>query len=324
MKKKVYIIVIVIILLLCGLLLMKENQASQAILPGETPPLQDSSVQRQPVLSSAESTVALVYYASADGKKIVPVSRRINATNEVAAEALALLLAGPPSEIFAASVPEGTKLLGLYSIYQTVYVDLSAEFLDISKEQMQMAVDAICATVLPLTDGYKLQILVEGKGYAMISGVHLEDPLSMPDLNAEELPAGYTKADCFAQRYYLPDTQGRYLIPYTMFLAAENAATELRILAVVERILPRGLELENIQTEDEVCTLNLGYEPNNNYVVSQSYEQAWLEAMCRSLCRIGGVSAIAINLNGALAQSLPQGTACVAPIVYDTPINLYE
>lgn len=320
MKKPIYIILIAIIMILALLLLVRGEKPAEE----PQPPLPPSSgeEQRHPLLAEAESTQAVVYYTTASGVELVPVTHTISATKEVAKEALIMLLAGAPAEPYADSVPAGTKLLSLYTIYQTVYVDLSKEFLSIPDEQMQLAVDAICATVLPLTDGFWLQILVEGQGYASINGVALDKPLSRPYLNADPLPEGLDLEDAFAQTYYQPDLQGRYFVPRTLFLAAEGIRAESRAEAIVEMLLPQGVARTDLRIEDKQLLLEL--EITGTYAVSPAYEAALLEALVRSLTGIGGIESVALLQNGQALTSLPQGTPCAAPLFYNTAVNVYD
>lgn len=318
MKKPIYIILIAVIIILSLLLLLRDTDTEEA-LPTAPP---TGEARREALLAQTESTMAVVYYASPDVTHLVPVTRNIKATVEVAQEALALLLSGAPATPYADSVPTGTKLLSLYTIYQTVYVDLSKEFLDIPEQQVQLAVDAICATILPLTDGFKLQILVEGEGVSSLGGVRLDEPLTEPLLNPQPMPEGLTAETAATQEYYLPAANGSYLVPHTMFLPVDSISPAARAEQVCTAILPQGMQMNGLSITDTHLTLDISL--TESYACTAEYEATLLEALVRSLTSLGGVNSVSLQSNGAALEALPQGTPSASRLVYTTPVNYYD
>ena len=276
-------------------------------------------------MAAAEKTTVTVYYLSLDGAYLVPLSLDIPATDLVARVALEQLLASPPTDLLQDSVPGDAKLIDLYTIYNTVYVDLTREFLDIPADQMQTAIDAICVTVLPLADGYKLQLLVEGAGYPELGPVATDEPLTMPLVNPDTrlLDEGSDLADLPWVRWYQAQEGSPLLIPRSLYYPQDTDP----LTALAQAGLPPGLTLNSISLSDGVqaaeglLTLDLSFDPNVAYRCGQAYEQSWLQALARSLCRTTGALSMAVTIDGQAATALPKGADITRPLAIDTPIN---
>lgn len=317
MKRSAYILALAVIIILALILLLRSPQPEG---PAAAPPEEE----RQPVLALAEKTAVTIYYLDPSGQLLAPISLSVRATTEAAQVALELLLAGPPDDRVSDSVPTDTKLLSLYSIYHTVYVDLSREFLDIPAAGMQLAVDAICATVLPLSSGDRLQILVEGQGCPEAAGVALDEPLGLPLINPEpgELTAEQ-QAQAEALYYLLPDYENGLLIPYNRLLAADaGRSDDQRAALIAELILPDGLRLNSAAIVDGTALLDLSLDPELAYSIGAAWEGLWLEGLTRSLCRLDSVAELELSLDGQPAAALPKGTELRQPLTPDQPVNL--
>lgn len=324
MKKAVYISGIVIIIILALTLYLWGGR--QQKIPG-------AKEQRQAVLAEAEKTVVTVYYATTDQQALLPLSLEINATTEAARVALEKLLAGPAAEGVVDSIPTDTKLLDIYSAYNTVYVDLSRQFLDIPPRQAQLAADALAATALPLTNCDRLQILVEGAGVAQFGPVDLSGPLSLPRINpfkeAETAAEEQEDAEEPAPQellFYVPDACGSgFIVPYTASFVPDPA-TEAP-LAMAQAVL--GLwdrqgflaasQVNSLTLNKSLLTLDL---PSSLFSAMDEAEQA---AFCRSLvytlCNIPGVDGLNLYLDGAAALQLPGGSALEQPLTITEPVN---
>ena len=305
MKRSIYILLLIIIAVLAALLVLRGPVEEEAQLPADP---------RQPALAPAERTLATVWYLTEEGGFLLPLQMRIHATDEVAQVALEQLLAGPATAGLQPSIPPGVRLNGIYKIYQTVYVDLTGEFLAVEPEHTQQALDAITATVLPLVSECRnLQLLIDGDGCDEINGVPTGEPLTMPLINLEQddLPQDITAADCRAVVYYLPDESLQYLVPHTMLCPPEDGtlpgdAAVLRQAA--GRILPECLSVAALSVEGGLAHLDLAYDQTVAYRSGAASEQAWLDALVATACQLEQIDALQITLDGAAAATLPKGT----------------
>ncbi len=212
-------------LIIGGVLLFSAcNEPEAPPVTPDLPPVAEED-ERLPILEETELTDAKVYYATVDGLNLLPLNININATKEVARLAMEKLLAGPPNSFAAAVLPSDTKLIDLYSSQTTVYVDLTAEILTIEAEKAQLAVDAIAHTVLPLAEGFNLQILVEGQEIASLNGVDISEPLHLSYVNLDSLSQAWREANSEQSpgavlTYYLPDPFAMYLVPQSRLFYA--------------------------------------------------------------------------------------------------------
>ncbi len=286
--------------------------------------------ERQSVLTAAKKSLVTVYYATADGQTLLPLSLEVNATTEAARVAVEKLLAGPMTEGATDSVPTDTKLLDLYSIYNTVYVDLSHEFLDIPSAKAQLAVDAVVATVLPLADCQKLQILVEGEGVRAFGPVDLSDPLTMPAINplTEETPAGAgeTPQEGLTRLlFYLPDSASGFIIPHSRDVLLDAAldpplaqATAILDLWVSQGFLDAASR-PVLDFSDNLLTLDF---PGALFLtMTQEEEQLFYQALIHSFCPIKGVYGLSLCLDGGAPEKLPQGQPLAQPLTITEPVN---
>ena len=340
MRRLLYVISIIIIIILSVILIVRKQPAN--VPTPEAPETVEQ--ERLPVLTDKEKTRATVYYATGDGGFLLPVNLEIKATTEVAQEALEKLLAGPPDENALDSVPVDAKLLEIYSIYNTVYVNFTKEFVEIPKEQAQLAIDAVIATVLPLVDGYRLQILIEGEGREFIGGVRAEEPFGMPLINPVYVTndGEYTKqqldADGDIVTYYLADPTMNYLVPQNLVMmlsggearplerarAALNAMVEQPDLGYgrLARIMPVGVELLDIRIENHVA-----YADFSSHILipmGAKREKAMLQALTHSVLGIDGIESLQISVDGIIFPSLPDGSDISQPLTVEKPINMKE
>lgn len=318
MKRSVYILVSLIILVLVALLLLREPGPEAADAP--------AAAARQPVLSQTEKTTVTVYYLTRDGACLLPLSIDVQATTEVARVALEQLLAGPPDDSALPSMPPNVRLNDIYSIYQTVYVDLTAEFLDVPPERTQLALDALAATVLPLVaDGYQMQLLIDGNGHAEINGVDTGTPCAEPLLNLDSdvaLPEGVRLEDCRMVVYYHPDADLRYLVPHTMPCWQEDGVSDAEALQLAcARILPACMSVQALIVEGGLAHLDLLYDATVAYRGGAAYEQAWLNALVATACGLPQIDALQLTLDNTEIETLPKGAAAAGQLKMTQPIN---
>ncbi|MDO4581535.1 MAG: GerMN domain-containing protein [Bacillota bacterium] len=325
MKRWVYVAIVVAVIALAYMLLAPKDAAE----PEDAP-----QPERQPLVSAQEKTVATVYYATLDGRYLVPLNININSTTEVAKVAVELLLAGAPNDFVADPITVETKLLDLYTIHDTVYANFTASFADIAPEQMPLAVDALLLTLLPLTDGYKLQILIDGQGLqlfdAAIDARDTTQPLSEPLLN----PVAEAEAaeDSRPLTYYLGDGQAMYLVPRTIAvpdtLSAEEQA-RLILSALLNQsgaeglagVLWPGTELLGLELQEGVAVCDFS-EQLTAYGGGTAFEFMLVNALVYSLCGVEGIDSVQILIEGEQREYLPEGSDISRPLTISAPLNM--
>lgn len=332
-KKTIYIVGLTVAIVLVALLLLLPEREEEA---------KGQPEQRQPVLTTEKSLVT-VYYACGDEGILLPVSMEISATSEAARVALEKLLAGPPLDRLSGPVPGDVKLLDIYAVYRTVYIDLSEEFLDIPAAQAQMAVDALLATVLPLTDCDRLQILVEGEGKERLGRVALDEPLALPLLNplpeqwaaiAADIPEVEAEGDTAAiaegeaeavteeaaegeetpaipWTCWLPDPCGSGLIaPFTCYAPTLDAPLEQltfawKLWSDSPRPIINAALLRESWVEDGVVYLDMDAALLS--AAGAENERLLFACLTNTLCGLPEVEGVRILLAGEAADETPAG-----------------
>jgi germination protein M len=315
----------------------------------------DTAAERLPILVESEITTATVYYATLNKQYLLPLNLTINATKEVARVAMEKLLAGPPTAAAAPLLPQDTKLLDLYSNRSTVYVNVTKEILNVDLHQAQLAVDSILCTILPLAEGYSLQLLIEGQLYDRLGSVDISSPLSRPIpginldtasrerwrlwMEEEALYAGVPLT------YYLADAQAMYLVPQTLlFFPQEKQGTEQEIQE--ERLSPTayaravliamleadeqesglwspfwpGTELLNLWLEDNIAYVDFSAQLTD-YGGGAATESMMLNCLTYSLTALPGISAVQVLIEGR-AGNLPEGMDISKPLMPQAPLNI--
>lgn len=315
--------------------------------PPAPPPL-DTDTERLPILEETDTTTATVYYATLDKKNLLPLNLTINATKEVAKLAMEKLLAGPPTAAAAPLLPRDTKLLDLYSSQSTVYVNVTKDILEVERAQAQLAVDAVLYTILPLAEGYNLQLLIEGQKYERLGGVDIGAPLSQPqpginpDAPSRERWRLHGKeAAGRALTYYLSDAQAMFLVPQTLFyLPDQESATEISSPAAYARAVLTalleadeqtsglwspfwpGTEVRDVRVEDNIAYVDFSAQLTG-YGGGSSTEIMMLDCLTYSLTALAGISAVQVLIEGRTGY-LPEGMDISKPLTPQAPLNIIK
>jgi germination protein M len=334
------------LVLLCAACPTQQNQPAPPSLDTET------DMERLPILEESEITTATVYYATLDKRYLLPLNLTINATKEVARVAMEKLLAGPPTAAAAPLLPPDTKLLDLYSSQNIVYVNVTKEILALEREQSQLAMDSILCTILPLAEGYNLQLLVEGQVCDRLGGVDISAPLSWPsyginpDLPSRELwrlrgAAGMPEG---GQEliYYLSDAQAMYMVPQTLlYLPAEQEEAEARQGQFSPAVLARAVlkamleadgqesglwspfwpetKIKDLRVEDNIAYVDFSAQLTA-YGGGAATESMMLNCLIYSLTSLPGISAVQVLIEGQTG-SLPEGMDISKPLTPQAPLN---
>lgn len=298
----------------------------------------DPITYRQPYLSTEEQSFATVYYTTGDKRYLLPLTIPINNTREVAKIALEKLLAGPPDEFSSSVIPEGTKLRDVYMVGDTIYVDLTKDFLEVGEDEAQLAVECIVQTVLPVTSRYLLQIMVEGQVCPELAGTDISLPLDDAPfnlLNPEDAPKG--KDICLATAYFC-DEYAMYLVPVSMAMPKDllNSAENPELFLARETIdllllgpdedsslfatFYPGAQLLGLEIKERIAYVNLSAEALD-YGGGTAFEQIFVKSLVCSLTDLTGIDAVQILIEGEIEQYLPEGTDISTPLYPFNKIN---
>ena len=295
--------------------------------------------ERVVLLEDTESTMATVYYATEDKQYLVPVNLSINATKELAQVGLEKLLGGPGTAGLADVIPDDTKLLEIYGIGRTVMINLTDDFLRMSRKDAQLAISAMSATVLPLADEYKLSIQIDGQALTDFYGLEQDMPFSEKYINVVANQSDYQITDdTVALVYYLPDAQCMYLVPQTFFVEKTQDEAD-RQQFFVEEMLKRmmdsqgedssltdifweGTQLLDVDIVDRVVYLDFSAELIG-YGGGNSFEGMLLDSLLYSLCGIDGIESVQLLIGGEPRQYLPEGRDISTPLSPTVPVNSF-
>lgn len=141
-----------------------------------------------PVLDPAEAIALTLYFAEPTATYLVPITRFVPKTKEVARAVVDELISGPKEESgLDPVIPAGTRCLGLSLADGTLTVDFSRELRDNhsgGSAAERLTVDAVVHSLGQLPGVKQVQILIEGEKGASIGGHRvLSEPIAPDYLN---------------------------------------------------------------------------------------------------------------------------------------------
>ena len=322
LKRIIYIILISTIIILGYIVLA--NTCSYRVLENHN--------ERISVLEEKEQTSVIVYYTTTNNKYLLPVSFDISATREVAKRAMENLLAGPPNDFIGNIVPDNTKLIDLYWQSDIVMVDVTGELKNIVPEHAPLFIDALVATILPLTEGEGLQLLIEGEVCADLHGVNISEPLNLRPINVVALGK---EGQPFV--YYLSDDQAMYIVPQTIFISLEELAgsnlarrqAEILLLAMLKGDVEDeglyspffiGTSILDISMANRVAIINFSSQMLE-YAGGTAAEIMFVNCLTYTLIGLSHIDSVQILIDGEVYEYLPEGLTIREPLKADKPIN---
>jgi hypothetical protein len=189
------VVIAAVAIALGGVLMTTLSRILRTSAPPE--PTDTPAQQTQPAETPAVPRIkATLYFASADGLGLVPVEQEIPLAQGTVAQARAVVeaqLAAIPPEPLAATIPEGTKLRGVYvSERNEAFVDLDgtvrAKHPGGSMNELFTVYTIVNAVTANLPDVRQVQLLIDGQEVDTLAGhVDLRRPLRKNDqLNAAQ------------------------------------------------------------------------------------------------------------------------------------------
>lgn len=166
MNKKTFMIIAIILVIAIiavgGYLLLQNNKKTEP---------ETNEIEPQEEISDEQmrQTIVALYYQNKETGKLMPEGRSIDAKNLLTDPYTALvelLIETPKNEKLQSAIPQGTRVLKAELKGNTVYLDLSKEFIDNHKggqEEENATIYAIVNTLTELNEVNSVKILINGK-----------------------------------------------------------------------------------------------------------------------------------------------------------------
>ena len=164
MNRKVFLTIMIILIIgIVGVTIYLITNKDKEVSQNEIQPQEEAGDD------TMRQTIATLYYQNKETKELMPEGRMIDSKELLTdpyATLMGLLLEGPKNEKLQTVIPEGTRVLKAELKGETVYLDLSKEFIDNHKggqEAENMTVYAIVNTLTQLNEVNSVKILINGR-----------------------------------------------------------------------------------------------------------------------------------------------------------------
>ena len=252
----------------------------------------------------SEEYAVTIYYGSGDGKSLLSYSENLVAAEPEKVERFILdaVIEGAKGGKYPSSVPEGTRVLGIYTDNRICYVNLSIDFLTGAPEDELTQLAAVYAVIDSLTamdEVDSVQILVEGK----ICEYYGKVPISEPIVRDESLI--FKRGNYLNTQLYLRRENAAYVSPRFWQIEKTEYATDeqlivqtllnMRIPQGYEQLFPEGTRLQTIATRDGVCYVNLTEEllqAETRQIIYAAY------SLTASLVQLEGIEEVELMCGG--------------------------
>lgn len=229
-----------------------------------------------------------------DRSPLAPELRDLADTGDDLAEQLRLYFSGPLDPGFQSPFPKNLELLGCTVSDDTLTLNLSSVFAELSGVDLEMACACAALTGMELTGTDCVSFLVDGQEKALI---HRED-LLLYDNSLEQLRRSVT--------LYYTDETGRFLLPQIVSVAQnELSETCLEMVNELQKApkglvspLPAGFRVLDLSINRRVCTVNLapGFQTNPN--TDPIAQRLFLLSITNTLTQLDEISSVEFAVNG--------------------------
>lgn len=271
----------------------------------ETPQDESSYMLWFPVRRASSRTDSAAMYREIRWQEKMPSAYELAET----------LLRGPEDEELYSPFPEGVAIRFLMTEGDTVWIDLSAAYGELSGFEMTLADYCLALTLCQLPEVESVKITVEGE----VAHDRNRDTLREGDVllsGIEEEP------DTFLAALYFPDSGGRSLtVEYRQVVRTEQRDAVAVVMDELlrgpmegegRRALPEGTRVRSLSGRDRVCYVDLSEEFVNNAPASAEEAGLTLYALVNTLCVRSGVSQVQllieserISFYGTVSVSAP-------------------
>lgn len=164
MNKKIIIAIIILVILIgVGIWYFLFYNPNKQIEANEIIPEEEISEEQM------RQTIVSLYFYNEEKQSLVPEGRLIDAKellSEPYKKLMELLIEGPQSDILSKTIPEGTKVNNAEMKGDTLYLDLSKEFIENhsgGEVQESATIYSIVNTMTNLTEVNSVKILIDGE-----------------------------------------------------------------------------------------------------------------------------------------------------------------
>ncbi|MGI6711267.1 MAG: GerMN domain-containing protein [Bacillota bacterium] len=284
-------------------------------------------IDRKPFLVQNRETVR-VYFATPDGKNLVPVTLSINPTKEAAKVAVEKLLAGPENNFSLRTIPEGTKLKDIFLQDRTVYVDLTTEIKKVAqkKNNTELALSSLVLTLTEFKEVDNVQVLIDGKIEKKLGEIEIEKPIKRPkNINYY----GDKKENSIVIFY--SDANAMFLVPISLGVSGKDfPLIALKKLlkgppvnsGLIGTCLPQT-KVHSLSINNGIASVDFSQEALG-YSGGANAETMWVNSVVLTLTMFDQISAVQFLFNGKKIKYLPEGTDVSLPIPTPQDINFIQ
>lgn len=300
--------------------------------PGTSPPAVQSKQDTRPLVLDRARDAVVVYFSTPNGKYLVPVTLPINPTQRAVEVAVEKLLAGPPDKSLARTLPEGTKIRGMYLVGNTAFVDLTGEVRRLAdKEAAERGIRSLLLTVTEFPGVDQVTLLVDGQAETNLAGLELNQQMPRPEVIN---PGPQSEARSRIQVYF-SDENALYLVPLSLGFKADATIQERARKAVevlltgpptregLSRTIWAGTRLRDLTVVEGKAIVNLSKQAIG-YGGGATAESMLLSSLVYTLTDIPGISEVQLLIEGQKLDHLPEGTEVAKPIRRPDRLNFID
>ena len=253
---------------------------------------------------AADGTV--VYYLNKDVTSIVPVSCKITGDGPESSvdEFLAKLESAPESVDLRRTIPESVKILSYTLDRKQLYLDFSAEYLNMDKATEVLVRAAIVKTMVQVDEVSFIGIRVAGEPIKDSTGSTIglmNENTFLDNMGSEENATKITNLNLyFANKTGDKLKNQSCVVEYNANVAVEKVIVEQLIAGPTEEgyyaTIPKDTKVMNVTTKDGVCYVNL-----DTGFTGQGYDvlgTVTIYSIVNSLTELPGVTDVQILVNG--------------------------
>lgn len=253
---------------------------------------------------AADGTV--VYYLNKDVTSIVPVSCKLTGDGpEIRVEEfLAKLESAPESVDLRRTIPESVKILSYTLDRKQLYLDFSAEYLNMDKATEVLVRAAIVKTMVQVDEVSFIGIRVAGEPIKDSTGSTIglmNENTFLDNMGSEENATKITNLNLyFANKTGDKLKNQSCVVEYNANVAVEKVIVEQLIAGPTEEgyyaTIPKDTKVMNVTTKDGVCYVNL-----DTGFTGQGYDvlgTVTIYSIVNSLTELPGVTDVQILVNG--------------------------
>lgn len=252
----------------------------------------------------ADGTV--VYYLNKDATSIVPASYEITGDSpEVKVEELLAKMEETPESVdLRRTIPENVKILSYSLDRQQLYLDFSAEYLDMDKATEVLVRAALVKTMVQVDEVSFIGIRINGEPLKDSKGTGIglmNENTFLDNMGSEENATKIVNLNLyFANKNGDKLTPQSTVIEYNANVAVEKVVVEQLIAGPTEKgyyaTIPKDTKVMSVTTKDGVCYVNL-----DTGFTAQGYDvlgTVTIYSIVNSLTELPGITSVQILVNG--------------------------